>query len=589
MITNEQPKPLNPLGKIALSFSGGGFRASAFCLGNLSYLNYRTIGKDKDNQETLLNRVEFISSASGGSFPNLAYAYYLYSGKSFEECYQSMKKFMTGSELLDIVFNTLNDDKVWANYPDKGRNLINAFAIAYDKTLFHGANLGILNNPTHLEHLREVCANATEFDDGISFRFQNSDGVTRNGKVGNSNLFLNTNFLPIIGKIKLADIVAASSCFPAGFEPMIFPNDFAHENLTTEELATTIYTKNFSEKPQPVLEKATAQAINQNKSLNIKTLDSKGLPNPNLKFALMDGGIDDNQGIQSMMLADDRSANDEKFDTLIACDVASPFMEPYIPPRENKKWIIGKYSITFWGRIYFAFFGLLIGLGIILAKESNDIDWKTIMITTGTIGLLVGGSIYWYVDSRYRKIARGSWGKILDKYIGYFLKTRVSVLEQMIAARADSMIKMTTDIFLKQIRRMSYQLFYAKDEWKNRRITATIYELSTDEYAITEKRLKNKLPDFWQNITQPSKDLTDMAQVAREMGTTLWFDEKDQSLDKRDKIIATGQFTMCFNLLVYLYEIEQDISTVLSPELKQLKKDLSEDWKLFNQNPMRLL
>ena len=62
-----------PLTNIALSFSGGGFRATAFCLGILSYLNYRLITNDKGNQETLHSRVQFISSASGGSFANLAY------------------------------------------------------------------------------------------------------------------------------------------------------------------------------------------------------------------------------------------------------------------------------------------------------------------------------------------------------------------------------------------------------------------------------------------------------------------------------------------------------------------------------------
>lgn len=165
-----------PLDKIALSFSGGGFRATSFCLGNLSYLHYRSVADDKGNQETLLSRVQFISSASGGSFENLRYAYFLYSDKPFEECYQALKEFMTGTNLLDTVLKNLDDPQVWEKYPHKGRNLINAFAIAYNEKLFNGANLGLLSNPAKIKSLREVCVNATEFENGMSFRFQNSDG-----------------------------------------------------------------------------------------------------------------------------------------------------------------------------------------------------------------------------------------------------------------------------------------------------------------------------------------------------------------------------------------------------------------------------
>ncbi len=584
-------KPLNPLGKLALSFSGGGFRAAAFCLGNLSYLNYRTIISDKDKQETLLSRVEFISSASGGSFPNLAYAYFLYSDEPFAECYQSLRHFMDGTELLDVVFKTLNDDKIWEKYPNKGRNLINAFAIAYDETLFHGANLGLLNNADRMKSLREICANATEFEDGISFRFQNSDGFTRNGKVGNGNLYLNTNYLNIIGEIRLADIIAASSCFPAGFEPMIFPDDFSHENLSVSQLASTIYTRNPNPEKHIGEEKDLLKDALNKSQVNVKELDKHGFSNPTLKFALMDGGIDDNQGIQSMMLADARSEGNDKFDTLIVCDVASPFMTPYVPTQENKRGIIGKYSLTFWGIFYFIFFGLLVGLGLSIAKDWNwkGIDWSTVFVSIGMVGLLIGGGIYWYLKTKYSEIAKGSWGKIVDKYIGYFLKIRISVLEQMIATRAESMVKMTTDIFLKQIRRMAYQLFYAKKEWEYRRITVTIYELSTTGYSDTEQRIKQKLPNFWQKIPPPSQKVMDIAQQARDMGTTLWFDENDQKLGKRDKIIATGQFTMCFNLLVYLFEIEECIPLVLSPSLKELQKELLNDWTKFNQNPNWLL
>jgi Patatin-like phospholipase len=568
--------PPNPLGKIALSFSGGGFRATSFCLGNLSYLNYRTVSDDKGNQETLLHRVQFISSASGGSFANLAYAQFLYSDKPFAECYQFLRQFMTGTELLEEVLNNLKDDKVWRKYPHKGRNLINAFAIAYEENLFKGANLGLLNNPANIKSLREICVNSTEFEDGMSFRFQNSDGLTRTGKVGNGYLYLSTDkdSLPIVSKIHLADIVAASSCFPGGFEPLIFPDDFAHKDLTVNELGSVIYSKE--------------QEVNRKKENTTPTFvpeevvptEGKGFPNPTLKFALMDGGIDDNQGINSMMQADDRAK--ENFDTMIVCDVGSNFMEPYFPVKEDTSSFLGQFSVTTLGTFYFILCALLAGLGYYFFSIDSQKYYPIIMMTLGGTGLLVGFGLYWKFRSLYKEATKGDWGNIINKYMGYFFKIRTSVLIEMLAARAESVLKMTTSIFMIQIRRLSYKLFYEHPEWENRRVSVLIYELSTKGFPDTEKRLKKKLPQSLIEILTPAEKLSVLAQQAREMDTTLWFDENN--MDKRDKIIATGQFTMCFNLLVYLFEIEE--VKPLSDSLKKLKQDLTNDWIEFNKNPM---
>ena len=582
---NELLIPPNPLGKIALSFSGGGFRATAFCLGNLSYLNYRTVTDDKDTEETLLHRVQFISSASGGSFANLAYAQFLYSDKPFEECYQFLRQFMTGTDLLEEVLNNLKDDKVWKNYPHKGRNLINAFAIAYEEKLFKGANLGLLNKPNDKIHLKEICVNSTEFENGISFRFQNSDGDSRKGLVGNKFLYLNIDeaHLPIVSKIRLADIMAASSCFPGGFEPIIFPDDFAHKNLIIKELGSLIRSNEQDVNRGTIPKKETKQSI---MPIELTDTDWEGFPNPDLKFALMDGGIDDNQGINSMMLADKRARKKkQEFDTMIVCDVGSNFMKPYLPVKENKSTLLGKFSLTALSRFYFIICALLIGIGISLLNECREKYLPTVLITLGGLGLLVGALLYWKLHNVYKKATKGSWGSIINKYVGYFFKIRTSVLIEMIVARAESVLKMTTSIFMIQIRRLSYQLFYEHPEWSNRRISVRIYEVSTQGFPDTESRLKEKLPKTWRQIPPPSHQLLAIAQQAREMGTTLWFD--DENLDKRDKIIATGQFTMCYNLLVYLFEIEA--IKALSGSLKKLQQDLLNDWIKFNENPNWLL
>lgn len=68
----------------------------------------------------------------------------------------------------------------------------------------------------------------------------------------------------------------------------------------------------------------------------------------------MDGGITDNQGLSSLMLADkkrQKRAKPNPFDLIIVTDVASYFMDSYDPPlidkhlgwRENT---IGRYTIV---------------------------------------------------------------------------------------------------------------------------------------------------------------------------------------------------------------------------------------------------
>lgn len=66
----EPDREETPFGHIALAFSGGGFRASSFGLGVLSYLPQL----QQENQTSLLENVTFISAASGGTIANAMYA-----------------------------------------------------------------------------------------------------------------------------------------------------------------------------------------------------------------------------------------------------------------------------------------------------------------------------------------------------------------------------------------------------------------------------------------------------------------------------------------------------------------------------------
>jgi hypothetical protein len=87
-------------------------------------------------------------------------------------------------------------------------------------------------------------------------------------------------------------------------------------------------------------------------------------------------------------------------------------------------------------------------------------------------------------------------------------------------------------------------------------------------------------------IVEPSETMVAIADAAREMETTLWFDENHMKRGSREHLLAAGQFTTCYNLLKYLCKLEKkDLAT---PELLAFRDELYEDWKLFLSSPTRI-
>src|SRR5581483_8968341 len=137
-------------------------------------------------------------------------------------------------------------------------------------------------------HLEAVAFNSTEFHNAVDFRFRNKG----TGFFGNYYLRINN---AQAAEVRLSDAMAASSCFPGGFEPILWPSDFLYENAKD------------------------LRAIN-----------------PKEPVGIMDGGIYDNQGIDTIL----RYKNAEEtlyFDCIIISDVSSPYMNPYEPTEEKTK------------------------------------------------------------------------------------------------------------------------------------------------------------------------------------------------------------------------------------------------------------
>jgi hypothetical protein len=592
-----------PLENIALAFSGGGFRAACFSIGTMSYLQALPL----EEGNTLLDKVRYISSASGGSIASAVYAHSQAKGMTFAQYYAKMYAHLQGLDLLTEVFNVLNDDQPWKDNPSKIRNLINSFAISYQALLFEGATVETLRGAPDGAHLEEVCFNTSDFYAGLLFRQAiklkpdaKADLDKKDFLFGNFMVYLDQQ---LAGNLRLGDLVAASSCFPAGFEPIVFPRDFQSSgpdlrtglHVFAEELNIPELTELFGKTYSSVIPPTPVNVIDLSKNLEALALDQS------FQMGLMDGGVMDNQGIDSMLRANDRRLKGttafKPFDLMLVTDVGSHFIDPYKVPDQlpQKTWwaslTVNKVLIIGW---VFAIIGLITVVG---AQWIDNNIASTLLIMLGTLLLGMGvGTVYLLYHLRrfigFRVKHQGGLNlhkvfsdEILARLFQFFGNTRFDVIFPMLKGRINSILLLNMEMFLKRIRQLLYSRFFEDRDMSQRMKSNHIYDLS----------YSNELY-FLQNnpvALAPGSALMNVAQAAFEMGTTLWFDSDDSEGNKMGAVIATGQFTVCANLLSYVQHFNASGDyTGLSPEYKsrmdKLLIDLQADYTKFKADPFWL-
>jgi predicted acylesterase/phospholipase RssA len=614
MKTTKQPLPLLPNGieKIALSFSGGGFRAASFTLGcsaylhNLNYLNGR-----------MLDKVAFISSASGGSITAIALCSMLRQGYTFEQIYQHLITQMKGCDLMDEVFKVLNNEQQWLARPDKSRNLINAFAIVYDRDLFKGATFSSLNQKPVKDGpvISEICVNTTEFDNGMNFRF-GTGGLT-----GNKYLHFKADApsLQAVDKIKLGDILACSSCFPAGFEPVMYPRDFSYQeknvSLSKKELNAAIFESDHYNGKETV---ASVQ-------------------NQEIVFGFMDGGVDDNQGIYGFLKADDRTNGN--YDLYFTCDVSSnylhsPFQYPSAPQlpmfkqtgpqvlsriKSGVTWYFIITVILLLASVGMLFYPTLKVAGLVLAGAAC-----MSVILPLVAGKLLFSSVKNIVNSLFPPSTAGqpenSWMIIFNRYKDQLLKLPLNQLIPMLFARASSVLLLASTVYLKKIRRISYDYLFSEKAndvygnlikennqqqsaniidpgklWKDHIGVTAVYLLATKNDFMLQQIINNTSLQGQVISKSDSRALTEVlypvspalrtvADLAASMDTTLWFDPNQVKSHSLENLLATGQASLCFNMIIMAYQFSND-----DKEWTLLKENLIGDWERFNKEPLWLV
>jgi predicted acylesterase/phospholipase RssA len=551
----KEEKSLNPqvdlFGNIAITFSGGGYRASSFGLGVLSYLK-----QVKFKGNTLLEHVKGLSTVSGGTLMGATYAYYAAKQSRFESFYKDFYKVLDEDKLLGIALEKLDSDELWKT-SHKRRSLINAFALAYNE-LLTDENFHYLKQ--HKSHLEDICFNATDFSFGLAFRFQTT------GRFGNYRL-TNSDLSQLSDDMKIADAIASSSCFPIGFEPLLMPDDYVNDHNSE------VY-----------------------KSIKLQPEFAKGV-------GIMDGGIVDNQGIGSIMNTEVRRVNEGKaYDLIMVCDVGSYNMDPWEPseiemdrigwsksPKQLFNLLVEKLKLSWW-----LWLPLIISFGLLVSGFMN----------MPSVGLFIGGGAM-AMFALFAIALKFSIGKIEEKSLYFwswmmgmvpkfmkgklkrFQNLKLRLIQRMIEERGTSSLIMISDIFLKQIRRLNYDLLYKDDSLKNRRVTTLIYELTKEQYYKgdsdeKEMDIKEEL------INEPSELVFDAAKIACEMDTTLWFTDKDREVSRLKNLVSCGQFTACYNLLKYCMDLKKTEVNVDAVLLDQMIGIFQDDWNKFIKDPYYL-
>ena len=561
-VRDEKEKlPKNPLNSIAISLSGGGFRATAFHLGLLSYLSTKNY-----NTTTLLERTRILSTVSAGTFVGVKYITTIKKGGTMQHCYNDVYNIMISCDMVSESLKRLSDDEHWKN--QRQRSLINAFADLYYER-FESELFGILWNESTPIHVKEIIFNATEFNFGLPFRFQKSEQITQEF-IGNNKIHIP---IEVAKEIRLADIIAASSCFPFGFEPINFPDDFIHAN--TDKL------KDFTLLPQ-----------------NVSDGDEIHYP-----IGLMDGAIDDNQGVGGILIGEEkmrrypkelqhfRSDDDKAVDLYIISDASTPKMDRFNRTLNEKIKFVGNW--TFESVKYFGTVSALMGASSIFYAFFAEYKTSIIALTIfGSFGLLIA-VILLIISLVMTGLARQMGiPEFAVKRLLHFNRLKLSTLYNLMVNRKKSTMALVSDVLLKHMRWFSYDRVYGDPKWRTRLIMNAIFEFMPDEV----KKRKIKYPNMNKEILKPGKKIVETTIKANKMGTRLWFvrDELKQHNNLPDTLIACGQYTTCFSILEYIEKIikrdkHADSFNKYSDEQKeklyQLEKELLDDWRKFKENP----
>ena len=334
--------------------------------------------------------------------------------------------------------------------------------------------------------------------------------------------------------MRLADLMAATSCFPLVFEPIEYPKEFT-----------------FSNGEQP-------------RGDNLLTIP------------LMDGGMIDNQGIEPAIHARNQLiAEGKDIDLIIICDAGTTAND-----QEEKDWNLFNIS----PRNIFAISAVVGILGYIsvIFSVRNEYPMMCVLMTAVTTVAFMLCVILSKVDTILNSLLETRtqlsikksvlWRSSL-KNIGTFFKSRVMTAYKM------------SDVVMSGNQK---KLWYRS----LRRIPELTNKIQMNSISLFSKAKTWKSIVSRQNLERsyrPDDRMKGIAQVASSTKTSLWFSVQQLHDNVPAKILACGRFTTCWNLLVYiekLKNLQQNERTAFHDWMIAQEQPILEIWNKFKQNPM---
>jgi len=624
--------------KVGIAISGGGYRATTYSLGVFSYLNHLQL-----EGKPLLQHVEALSTVSGGSITGITYALAAKNNVPFDDYFNKMYTFITKKDLVSSSISNFVDSST-------KKSLIEGFSTAYDEELFSlfakctcetdECKKKCINKPLKFRsiipapipstdankkdsieydsHIKYNCINATDFNTGTPFRF-----IAKSPEV-QTNFIFGNNFHRIKkneDSIELNLALAASSCFPGGFEPIIFDLQKIDPNIICE--LSNDFDIIYEQDRTKYKNKKAAKDKYVKKYANV---------------SLMDGGIVDNQGIESIIRYNDSLKNEERKEISKDLDKKQKIEIDSIPniTEDQKKAIIASYESQSAEK-----FKVLRGLDLIMAidvsspsftryKETDDVNIPIIgnikMIYLLNITMVLNA--LFFAGLVYSQLYLNSYATILFTFLTTLFTLVSSLLIigkkiikkesakndisfgdvqkmniltpntaiQLAKNRFASLGLLVGSVFMKHLRRQNIASLFGVQELRNKSIHNAIFQLKTR--LVVDKKVSMTFLDVPKRFNQPTRLIEQICTNAFNMNTSLWVSKDEKGEKLVQQVLIAGQITTCANMLDYcvknkaLYKDKKNLSSkdqIVYNAVEELYDQVYNDWNNFIENPYWLL
>lgn len=525
--------------EIALTLSGGGYRASIFHIGVLSYLYHLRLS----DGSRLLDHITVMSTVSGGTITGMLYLLSLMGENEVPQYLGDMYKKIIDNNLANELLSNIEKNKNSSKL-----SVIKELGNVYDSVFLNGKKLGYLYDIIQKSHIHHYAAYATDISNALPFRFQIANTIYGDITIGNEAKGIDVTTAK---EFRLADILAASSCFPIAFEPINFPRDFKNYPVNDE----------FAQSDMQTL--------------------------------LMDGGIIDNQGIDYLLEANKHmeSVNKAGIDLAIISDAASSLGEQTANANTlhngkwssfiNKlskieQWLIKKLQTVTVIRLQFLFI-----IGIIFCVVGFWVNLKC-WVANIFLGFFIAFILIFLLICAFRGLIPRKFKKNdqFDIPKNLIWKVDFNQYGRVFSKRYQSFSKVVSTVMMGHIRKKNIEMLSMDSRWTNRFVIPCISSL-TSNGSWKEDEMAKKI------MTEASS-IMGISDVASNFHSTLWFSKDDINNDIPKKILACGQFTICYELYMWVKSHDGrkiNMSGVLNQLNKDLEKILGDDWAEFKKDP----